>query len=105
MKKYISMILVLAVALLFVGQRDGLAKTQKQATAELSKVDDGEVYYQAKAPKAYKLKSVEDQATAPRFGKWFEAEIDELHKRVERFWQRLWLPVKERNFKSIEAVE
>ena len=107
MKKYIAILMVFAVALLFVTQSDALAKTQKQATAELNKVDDGLVYYQLKSPKTYnpKSKSSGEQETAPRFSKWFGIEIDAFQNRVDQFWHRIWLPAKYKNYKHIEVVD
>ena len=106
MKKYISILMVFAVALLFIGQSDALAKTSKQATEELSKDRDGETFYQAQAPKNYQSKSntAEDKAAAPRLGRWFVTEIDALQHRVSRFWDQVF-PMIYKNYKNIAVVD
>ena len=106
MKKYISILMVFAVTLLFVGQIDTFAKTAKQSTEELSVARDGETFYQLKAPKTYQSKSKadEDKAAAPRFGRWFVTEIDSLQNRISRFWDRI-LPMIYKTYKNIAVVD
>jgi len=105
MKKYIILFMIVAVAFLFVGQTDSLAKTARQATAELAKDHDGVTYYQLKTPKIfqYESKANEDKESY-RLGKWFVTEVESLQKRVIRFWDRV-LPIIYKNYRTIAVAE
>jgi len=107
MKKYISILMIFAVALLFVGQSDALAKTAKEATAELSKDNDGVTYYQLKAPKTFKAKSILeiDKADAPRADRLFTVEIISLQNREIKFWDQVVEKIYKIYYKYIAVVK
>ena len=94
MKRFITILLVFAVALLFFAQSDTLAKTEKNATKRLNPVSDGEVY-DVQKPKAFKYKSIcsKDDSTSPRFSKKFALEVLAVSKRVSDLWQSFVLPI------------
>ena len=106
MKRYISLLLVFAVAMLFFVQSNGFAKTAKQANEELSKVYDGVTYHKLNSPKNYRSDSQgsDDVVKRSRFSKWFVVEIDSLGKRVVRFWHQV-LPIIYKNYKFKEVVD
>lgn len=106
MKKYITLFMIVAVAFLFMGQTDSLAKTAKQAVAQLSVDNDGLSYYKLKTPKIYQPKStVAEDKDAHRFGGWFVTEIVSLQNRVSKIWDRV-LPIIYKTFnKNIAVVD
>ena len=107
MKKYNTLLMVVAVAFLFVGQSDSLAKTAKSATQELSKVRDGETYYRVEAPKTFQVKSEtsEDETGLPKLGKLFEAKVEALRKRVSWFWDQVLPMIDKIYYKYIAVVD
>ena len=104
MKKYMTLFMIVAMAFLFVGQRDSFAKTAQAASEELSKDRDGETYYQLRAPKTFKADLELDQGKqAYHFGRWFVTKIEAFQDRTSRFWHKVQ-PVIYKTYNKFIAV-
>ena len=104
MKKYITLIMIVAMTFLFVGQSDSFAKTAQAASEELSKATDGEIYYQVRAPRTFEVEAeMDEQKDEYRLGRWFVTEVEALQNKVSRFWHQM-LPKFERIYHKYIAV-
>ena len=107
MKKYITLFMIVAMAFLFVGQRDSFAKTARAASEELSKERDGDTYYQLKAPKTYRveLEMEEVKTDIPRLGRLFTVDIESLQSKVSKFWDQMLPVISKKLYKFVAVVD